>query len=229
MVLPVLGQIVATDDSWRLRGTERHVASVVAGAFVVAALVFILVDRMSAGGWDSPLLQAWTLVPQALAAAALLYIGKVRRSTAFWIMGILVGLIFIEEAFRVMNPVESSMRGLVSWVSERLGASRALVSGLFVYGFVAVVGLGLLALSLWHGSHGERKVVRNLALMLAIGGFFGGPVAVLSTLGDQRMWMFVEEVGEAIVFAVIAAYVAGLLYAVFTTHGNGAAAPEKRS
>jgi hypothetical protein len=212
-----------------LRGTAQQIAGVVAGAFVLIALAVAVVDRLGEGGWDSPLLQAWTLVPQFLVAAALLYIGWIRRSKAFWFLGILFALVFIEEAFHVLNPVESSMRGLVGWISERLVVSRTVVNGVLVYGFVAVVGALLLVLSLWHGSRGERQVVRNLAVLLAVGGFFGGPVSLLSNLRNRRMWMFVEEVGEAIVFAGIAAYVAGLLYAAATSHTDGGWAPPKRS
>ena len=218
----MLGRLAAINDTWQLRGTARQIAGVVAGAFVLIALAVAAVDRLSEGGWDSPLLQAWTLVPQLLVAAALLYIGRLRRSKAFWYLGILFALVFIEEAFHVLNPVEASMRGLVNSVSEGFGVSRTVVNGLFVYGLVAVIGVGLLALSLWHASHGERKVVRNLALLLAVGGFFGGPVSLLSNLRNRRMWMFVEEVGEAIVFAGIVAYVAGLLYAAARTHNRGA-------
>ena len=200
-------------NPWRLRGTSLQVASFGAAAFTAAAVLVALVDRYSQGRWDSPLLQAWTLIPQALATAGLLHLAKVRNSKAFGILGGLIGLIVIEEAFHVLNPLAAWLARVARWANRWSDVRLSVLDGVLIYGFVALVGLGLLAFSHWHSSPDERPVIRNIALLLLAGGLFGGPISVLSTMGHRRRWVFVEEVGEAIVFALMAGYVAGLVVA----------------
>lgn len=209
----MLDTLSSEAEAWRLRGTAMQVAVYVAAGFVAAALLVTAIDYSTDFRPDSSLIQAWTLVPQVVVVLGLVYIGYVRSSRTFWVLGALVALVLIEEAFHVLNPVEVSMRGLVGRISEGTGVDRAIVNGMAVYGLVALIGLGFLAYSLLKGSRSERKVVRNIAVLLAIGWFFGGPVSVLSRSDDGRLLAFIEEVGEAVVFALLAGYVSGLVYA----------------
>jgi fluoride ion exporter CrcB/FEX len=122
-----------------------------------------------------------------------------------------IGLIVIEEAFHVLNPVSAWLAELVgienSWSTVRL----SLLNGLLIYGVVAAVGVTLLVISHWRGSLAERRVVRNLAVLLFVAGFFGGPVSTIATFDYDVRLAFLEELGEALVFALVVGYVAGLV------------------
>jgi hypothetical protein len=198
-------------DALRLRGVPRQVAYFVTAVFLIGGVLTAGLDLADAGRWDPATLQSWTLVPQTLAMFGLLLLGRWRRSKSFAVLGILIGLIVIEEAFHVLNPVSAWLARIAqienTWTTVRLG----LLNGVLIYGLVAVLGVTLLVVSHWHGSPAERKVVRNLAIMLFVAGFFGGPIATISNFGNTRSWLFVEECGEAVVFAVMVGYVAGLV------------------
>lgn len=202
------------DNPWRLRGTSRQVAGFVAAVFATGAVLAVAVDLHSSPGWDSPVLQAWTLVPQTLAAVGLLVLARTRGSTAFMVLAGLISLVVIEEAFHVLNPVAAWLAEIARWANEWSEVRISVLNGVLIYGLVAMVGFALLAASHWSGSMTERPIVRNLAVLLLAGGFFGGPISTLSTMGNRRRWIFVEEFGEALVFALIAGYVAGLLVAL---------------
>lgn len=206
-----------SSESWRLWGTARHLAIVVAAVLIGAAVFVAAVDRLNKAAWDSPFLQAWTLVPQLISIVGLVFIGVVRRSMTFWVLGALVGLIFLEEAFHILNPLARWLAEIAFQASRWTDIRSNLLSATLIYGFVAMVGVAFLGFSHWRGSAGERKVVRNLALLLVAGGFFGGPISTLATFEEPRLWMFVEELGEAIVYAIIAGYVSGLVYAAIPT------------
>jgi hypothetical protein len=184
------------DDLGWLHGLSKQVALFAGVAFLAGTLVAAAVDLRSGIGWSSPTLQAWTLVPQVACAAGMTYIGYRRNSRAFYILGALIVLIVIEEAFHVLNPVSEWLGRNATWA--------------LIYGLVAFIGLIGLALSHRFGSDVERPVVRNLAILLILGGFFGGPVSVVAARTNQLRWLFVEEFGEALVFAIIGGYVAGL-------------------
>lgn len=164
--------------------------------FLVGTLVAAAADIRFGIGSSSPRDQAWTLVPQVATAAGLLFIGYRRHSRAFYILAGLIALIAIEEAFHVLNPVSEWLGRHATWA--------------LIYGLVALVGLGGLGLSHRLGSEVERPVVRNLAILLILGGLFGGPVSVVAARTNQLRWLFVEEFGEGLVFAIIGGYVAGL-------------------
>jgi hypothetical protein len=183
-------------DLGLLQGLAKQVALFVAVAFLGGTLVAATIDVISGIGWSSPTLQAWALVPQVVSAAGLVYIGYRRSSRAFYILGGLIVLIVIEEAFHVLNPVSDWLARNSTWA--------------LVYGLVAFIGLLGLALSHRFGTETERPVVRNLAILLILGGIFGGPVSVVASRTNQPEWLFVEEFGEALVFAIIGGYVAGL-------------------
>jgi hypothetical protein len=198
-------------DALKLRGNARQVALFVTALFLVGGLLAAGLDLADADRWDPATLQTWTLLPQTLAAGGLFLLGRWRSSLSFTVMGVLIALIVIEEAFHVLNPVSAWLAEVAqienSWTTVRLG----LLNGVLIYGFVALLGVALLVVSHYQGSPAERRVVRHLALLLVVGGIFGGPISTISYFGDIRVWMFVEECGEAIVFAVMVGYVAGLV------------------
>jgi hypothetical protein len=53
--------------------------------------------------------------------------------------------------------------------------------------------------------------VRNIAFLLLIGGFFGGPISMVASMGYRPRWIFIEEFGEAVVFAIMAGYIVGVV------------------
>lgn len=183
-------------DKPRLYGLSKQVALFVGVVFLAGTLVAAAFDLRHGIGWSSPAVQAWTLVPQVATAAGLMFIGYRRNSRAFYILAGLMLLIVIEEAFHVLNPVSNWLGRIATWA--------------LIYGLVAFIGLTGLALSHRFGSEVERPVVRNLAILLVLGGFFGGPVSVVASRTNSLRWLFVEEFGEAVVFAIIGGYVAGL-------------------
>jgi hypothetical protein len=200
-------------DAMKLRGNSRQVMTFVTAVFLVGAILAAGLDLTDADRWDPATLQSWTLVPQVFVVVGLFILGRWRRSRSFAVLGVLIALIVIEEAFHVLNPVSAWLAAITgieeTWTDVRLG----LLNGVLIYGFVAVVGGTLLIASHWRGSPAERRVVRNIALILLVGGIFGGPISTASNWGDVRTWMFVEECGETAAFAVMAGYVAGLLVA----------------
>lgn len=217
------------ENPWRLTGASLHVALFVAAAFGAGGVIAAAVDLYSDSGWDSPVLQAWTLVPQVLASGGLLFLGRNARSKSFAILGALVALIVVEEAFHVLNPVAARLAEVARWARQWSDIRLGVLNGALVYGFIAAVGLGMLAVSHWHGSVGERRVVRNLAVLLLMAGIFGGPISILSGMGNYRLWLFIEELGEATVFALIAGYVAGLvaLFRAQSTIDSGVGAGDR--
>lgn len=188
-----------------------QVALFVGVASLAGSVLAAAIDINSNLAADSPTLQGWVLISQVAAAAGLLRLGVLLRSTSFLVLGALIGLIAIEEAFHVLNPIASRLADLAQIANEWTSIRLSVLSGALIYGLVALAGLLMLVWSHRHGSQAERRVVRNLAWMLLAGGFFGGPISVLSTLGNGRRWLFIEEFGESVVFAVIVGYVAGLV------------------
>lgn len=217
------------DNGWQLRGTARQVATFVAAVFAAAAVVVAAIDRSVESSWDSVLLQNWSLLPHALATAGLFYIVGAHKSRTFWSLGTLFGLIFIEEAFHVLNSLAGEQSRVARWVSRGTGLSWNVAGWVVLYGAVAIVGFAFLAFAYWQASTAERKVVRNLAVLLAIGGLFGGPISSLAALEDPRRLTFVEEFGEAIAYAVMAGYVAGLVAAVYTRRSRDSSASDHPS
>lgn len=199
-------------DALKLRGTSRQVAIFVAAVSVAGGILTAGLDFADADRYDPTTLQGWTLLSQTLAAVGLFVLARWRHSVSFAVLGVLVSLIVIEEAFHVLNPVSDWLAGVADienrWNTVRL----SVLNGALVYGFVAVIGVALLLFSHWRGSPAERLVVRNIAILLLIGGIFGGPVSTaVYWTDDTRRVVFVEEVGETLVFAVMAGYIAGLV------------------
>jgi hypothetical protein len=141
----------------------------------------------------------------------LILLGLKVRSRSFGILGLLILAIVIEESFHVLNPVAAHLAGIARWANGWTDLRLAVLNGALIYGGIAAVGLAIILASHRHGSVGERLVVRNLTGFLIAAGFFGGPISVLSELGNYRRWLFIEEFGEATVFAIIAGYVSGLV------------------
>jgi hypothetical protein len=210
----MLGRSTEGGDSWRLRGTARQIANFVAVAFVASAVLVAVIDHSTHAGWDAPLLQDWSLIPHGFTVLGLFYIARSRRSAAFGILGTLYGLIFVEEAFHVLNSLARWQFGAARWVSRRTPLSYDVANWTVLYASVAILGVALLLFAYFHAANGERRVVRNLALFLAVGGFFGGPISSFAALEDPATWTFIEELGEAMAYAITAGYVAGLVYAV---------------
>jgi hypothetical protein len=208
------------EDSWRLRGTSRQAAVLVAVTLCGVTIVVACLDRYARTSWDSPLLQDWTLLPQGLSAIGLLYLAKARHSTAFAILGVLIGLVIIEDAFHILNPLADRLARVALWARRWTEIRLGVLNGALIYGFVAIVGLSLLAVSHWHGSPDERPVIRSFTALLLVGGFFGGPVSIVAALESPGRLTFVEELGEAMVFAVMAGYVAGLVATLIERRGR---------
>ncbi len=205
-------------DALKLRGVSRQVMTFVAAVFVVGGILTAGLDFAEADRYDPTTLQGWTLISQTLAAVGLFALARWRRSVSFAVLGFLISLIVVEEAFHVLNPVSDWLANVADienrWNTVRLGV----LNGALIYGFVAVIGVSLLLVSHWHGSPAERQVVRNVAILLLIGGIFGGPISTASYWTEEtRRVVFIEEVGETVVFAAMVGYVAGLV--VFTQRG----------
>jgi hypothetical protein len=199
-------------DALKLDESSRQVLTFVAAVFVGGGILTAGLDFTEANRQDPTTLQGWTLLSQTLAAVGLFVLARWRRSVSFAVLGLLITLIVIEEAFHVLNPVEEWLAAVAGienrWNTVRLGV----LNGALIYGFVALIGVSLLLVSHWHGSPAERRVVRNIAILLLIGGIFGGPISTSAYwTEDIRRVVFVEEVGETLVFAVMVGYIAGLL------------------
>ena len=198
-------------ESWQLRGSARQVAVFATATFLVGAFLAVVIDIVAANNWDAGTVQGWTLVPQLATAAGFYYLGKNEQSRSFTVMAVLVVVIIIEETFHVMNPLAvwlvDRARELSDWSGIRFGF---LAVGL-IYGVIAAIGFAMILLAYRQGTASERIVVRNMTLLLIVGGLFGGPIGAAGALGNQRRWLFIEEFGEAVVFALIAGYTAGLV------------------
>jgi len=198
-------------ESWRLHDESLRLALAATAAFLAGSALALGLDFVSAAGWDAPTLQAWTLVPQVLALAGLLFLGFRSASASFTVLAALLALVAIEEAFHVLNPIAAILSDGATAGSHWTGFWLSVLVFSLIYGLVALIGLAMIFLSHRRGSVAERPVVRNLALMLVVGGLFGGPIGALLSSGRIGRWPYVEELGEAVVFAVIAGYVAGLV------------------
>jgi hypothetical protein len=196
----------------------------VTAVFVAGGILAAALDLADADRWDATTLQAWTLLAQALVAVGLFLLGRWRRSVSFALLGVLIALIVVEEAFHVLNPVSAWLSDVAN-IENRWNTFRlSVLNGALIYGFVAVIGVALLLFSHWHGSPAERRVVRNIAVLLFVGGLFGGPVSTASYwTDDPRRIIFIEEVGENMVFAVMVGYVSALL--VFARRRRSSATP----
>ena len=198
-------------QSWRLHGASRQVAVFVAASFLTGALLAIAIDVLAAESWDAAALQAWTLLPQIASGAGLFYMGRRDAHRSFIIMAALIALIVIEEAFHVLNPLTSFLEetagSLPGWGDGRV----TLLHNLAIYSLIAAVGAAFILLAFRSAQVEEKPVIRNLTLLLIAGGVFGGPLSIASVFGGTRRWLYLEELGEAVVFAVIAGYVVGLM------------------
>ena len=210
----ILGLLARTDDALRLRGTSLHFAVVASALLVVATAVVAVAEHNSDAPWGLPLLQGWTLVPQALSALLLAYLAVIRTSGAFWRVAILLSLVALEEAFHVLNVFVTLTRQPVRWVADAVQINDDVVGGILTYGLVAVVGVAILASALLNGSIAERRVVRNLAALLLVGGFVAAVGSILAAVSDRSFVVYVEETGESVVFAVMAGYLIGLVRAL---------------
>jgi hypothetical protein len=204
-----------------LRGTAKQLASFVAVSLVVVATVVGVIDRVTRAGWDSPLLQNWSLVTQAAATAGLLFVGLARRSRSLLVVTFLMGLIFVEEAFHVLTWFNGIERRVGRRIATVTPLSADVAGWVVLYAGIAAVGLAFLAYAYWSAVVVERRVVRNFALLLAVGGLFGGVVSATAALVDPARLTFVEELGESFAYAVIAGYVAGLVYVAATPRLGG--------
>jgi hypothetical protein len=191
-------------ESWKLHGMPLQIFRFAAAAFLAAGLLAAAIDLLVVDAWDAPTTQAWTLVPQVVATWGLLHLGRRCGGVSFFLLAGVVALVTVEEAFHVLNTVQSWLASVVKAGSEATGLSPGVVDAALIYGLVAMLGLSIIWVSHLRGSVAERPVVRNLALLLIVGGVFGGPGNAFS--------VYVEEFGEAAAFAIIAAYVMGLVY-----------------
>jgi hypothetical protein len=216
-------------DALKLRGPAKQVMTFVAAFFVVGGILAAGLDLADSDGWDPATLQSWTLVSQTLAAVGLLLLGRWRKSLSFTVLGVLITLIVIEEAFHVLNPVSAWLADVADienrWNTVRL----SVLNGVLIYGFVAILGVALLLVSHWRGTPAERRVVRNIAILLVIGGIFGGPISTASYwVEDTRRVIFIEEVGESLVFAAMVGYVAALVVETRRRSVAATASPRRR-
>jgi len=219
----VSDELRSDEDLLRLQGSSLRIAVLLSVWLIAGAGVAGVADRLSGADSSMPLLQDWTLIPQALAASGLGWLAYKRGCRAFWILGGLIGLIAVEEQFHILNPVAAWLDAAAQWTRQRIAIPHTGLSALRIYMAVAMTGFLLLALSYLAGSASERLVVRNVSLLLVLGGIFGGPVSVLSAALGSRNWQTAEESGEAVVFAIIAGYVGGLiaLVAARSLHDRG--------
>lgn len=200
-------------DALKLRGTSRQVMTFVTALFVIGGILAAVLDVATESEWDPAILQAWTLVAQTLTAVGLFVLGRWRHSMSFTVLGVLISLIVIEEAFHVLNPVSDWLAAMANIESRWTTVRLSVLNGVLIYGFVAILGVALLLVSHWRGSPAERRVVRNIAILLLIGGIFGGPISTSSYwVEDTRRVIFIEEIGETLVFAVMVGYVAALVF-----------------
>lgn len=211
------GAFKTSSDGFKLRGVSRQVALFVSVLSLIGAGLAAGIDLADPYRWDPLTLQTWTLGLQALVVLGLIVLARLWRSTSFLVLAVIIALVVLEEAFHVLNPVSEWLAKFVeienSWSTVRL----RVLNGVLIYGFVAVLGVSLLVVSLTLGSPGERHVVRNVAIMLFIAGAFAGPVSIVTYwLPQVRDWILVEESGETLVFVVMIGYIAGLLTLVRT-------------
>ncbi|MEA2000278.1 MAG: hypothetical protein U9N84_00095 [Actinomycetota bacterium] len=200
-----------SSELWRLRGASLRFGLITAVAFLAGSVLALMIDLVTAAGWDAPTLQAWTLVPQILAVSGLLFLGFRCASASFVVLAVLLALVVVEEAFHVLNPIAAKISDAATAGSNWTGFRLTVLIYALIYGLVALIGLVMIFISHQRGSVAERPVVRNLALMLAVGGLIGGPAGAVLSSGRVGRWPYVEELGEAVVFAAIAGYVAGLV------------------
>ena len=152
-----------------------------------------MIDRVTRAGWDSPLLQNWSLVTQAAATAGLLFVGLARRSRSLLVVTFLMGLIFVEEAFHVLTWFNGIERRVGRRIATVTPLSADVAGWVVLYAGIAAVGLAFLAYAYWSAVVAERRVVRNFTLLLAVGGLFGGVVSATAALVDPARLTFVEE------------------------------------
>ncbi len=191
-------------DSWQLQGMPLQLFRFAAAAYLAVGLLAAAIDLAIVDAWDAPTTQAWTLIPQVVATWGLLHLGRRCGGVSFFLLAGVVALVTVEEAFHVLNTVQSWLAPAVEVGSEATGLSPGVVDAALIYGLVAMLGLSIIWVSHSRGSVAERPVVRNLALLLIVGGIFAGPGNAFS--------VYVEEFGEAAVFGIIAAYVMGLVF-----------------
>ena len=150
-------------DALKLRGSSRQVMTFVAALFVVGGVLAAGLDLADSDGWDPATLQSWTLVAQMLAAIGLFVLGRWRHSLSFTVLGVLIALIVVEEAFHVLNPVSEWLADVADienrWNTVRL----SVLNGVLIYSFVALIGVALLLVSHWRGRtrHARSDQVRE--------------------------------------------------------------------
>lgn len=199
--------------SWRLAGRPLRVAAAVAALLLVGVLAGAAYDLASPVERRPVPLEIATFVGKLVVAGGLTIVARRTGSISLRLLAVLAGLLAVAGLLPTIDLVNTAINGVAGVMSDVVGISGVAARLGLLFIALGVAALGLIVVAWTKARPDERPVVKALIVMFAVVGVFAGPTNAIAALGISREWLFAEDFGQAVMVAVMAGYVAGLVAA----------------
>lgn len=203
----------ARENTLRLGRKGGRAAVLVAALLLVGAAWAARIDLISEVERNAVPLDWLGTIYRLLAATVLALLGKHLRSRSMWSLASLLALMTAGSLVIGTRWFNAAAEALARPISDVVDRSHVSLKLAVMFIVLALVGGTLVWKAYREAKPFERAAVIRLIVLVAVVGFFVGPVNALSTQGISRWLLFAEDFGQVVSLAVLTGYGSGLLAA----------------